>query len=74
MLTGLDQLPHQRLQLIVPLDQVAQVGVQGLLRQKCKHKNRDLETEAGRKGQSRQIERGRKGDRLFPRFGVSAQK
>lgn len=31
MLTRLDELPHQRLQLVVPLDQVAQVGVQGLL-------------------------------------------
>ena len=33
MLTRLDQLPHKRLQLVVPLDQIAQVGVQGLLEQ-----------------------------------------
>lgn len=31
MLAGLDQLPHERLQLVVPLDQIAEVGVQGLL-------------------------------------------
>lgn len=31
VLAGLDQLPHERLQLVVPLDQIAEVGVQGLL-------------------------------------------
>jgi len=31
MLTRLDQFAHQGLQLVVPLDQVGQVGVQGLL-------------------------------------------
>lgn len=31
MLAGLDELPHERLQLVVPLDQIAEVGVQGLL-------------------------------------------
>lgn len=31
VLTSLDEFPHKRLQLIVPLDQIAQVGVQGLL-------------------------------------------
>lgn len=33
MLARLDQLPHERLQLVVSLDQTAQVGVQGLLQQ-----------------------------------------
>jgi hypothetical protein len=32
MLAGLDELPHHRLQLIVPLDEVAQVAVQRLLK------------------------------------------
>ena len=34
MLTGLDQLSHQPLQLIVPLDQMTQVGIQRLLQKK----------------------------------------
>lgn len=32
MLTGLDQLPHEVFQLAVPLDQIAEVGIQHLLR------------------------------------------
>lgn len=34
MLTGLDQLSHQPFQLIVPLDQMTQVGIQRLLQKK----------------------------------------
>lgn len=32
MLARLDQLPHEVLQLAVPLDQIAEVGIQHLLR------------------------------------------
>lgn len=34
MLTSLDQFPHKWLQLVIPLDQITQVGIQGLLLQK----------------------------------------
>lgn len=39
MLADLDQLAHQSFQLIVPLNQIAEVGVQGLLWEKKNRRN-----------------------------------